>query len=237
MDTANHQSNFELSHADIIHFISIYDSNYGGKLSNVINYSRVVSLAHFAALVSHAGIQEQVHTGIISGSENDPELAFLNSKKLTILNFESDNSYDLDKSWINEPSKNFSITFSNQVLEHVFNPHVAFKNIIHHTAKGGYIWVSIPTINCIHGEPYFYSSGFHPRFLERLGIENNLEILHIGAWGSYKYMIGALSGDWFSASGLLPSATKNYLHPELVKVDGTIRDNNITDCWALFRKP
>ena len=119
----SNQINFELGSNDIAQFISTYDSHFQGKLQNFVNYSRVVSLAHFAVLVNHMGINEQEHTGIISGSENDYELAFVNSKKLSILNFESEDSYDLDKSWLNEPSKNFSMTFSNQVLEHIFNPH------------------------------------------------------------------------------------------------------------------
>ena len=73
----------------------------------------------------------------------------------------------------------FSMTMCNQVLEHIFNPQLAFKNLCQQTAPSGYIYVSIPTLNCIHGEPDFFSSGFYPRFLEYLAIENKLEILNM----------------------------------------------------------
>ena len=229
--------NLELSHIDINGFINLFDDPFQGRLSQEMNYSRVVALAHFVAMVQELGIGEQHHVGIISGFPNEPELGFLKHEKLTILNYEGEISYDLDKSWLEEPSMNFSFTLNNQVLEHVFNPQTAFKNIVHHTAPGGYIWISIPVINCIHGEPYFYSSGFHPRFLERIGKENNLEILHIGTWGSYKYMISAVSGDWLTVKELLPGNAKSYQHPDATNADGRIKDNYLTDCWALYRKP
>lgn len=73
-------------------------------------------------------------------------------------------NYDLNLDWSGYDSHNFSMTMCNQVLEHVFNPHLAFKNLCQQTATNGYIYASIPTLNCIHGEPDFFSSGFHPRF-------------------------------------------------------------------------
>ncbi len=230
----------ELTTAEVEAFVVTYDPLFGGTLTGVAAYPRVVALAHFAALIRRLGIEAQEHVGVISGSPREPELALLNCAKVTALNFETngrDVSYDLDKSWLGEPSLDFSLTLCNQVLEHVFNPHVAFRNLIHHTRPGGYIYVSIPTINCIHSEPYFYSSGFHPRFLNRIGAENGLDVMHVGWWGSYKYMINAVTGLWPTGAELMPGAGREFLHPELVKVDGRINDSLITDCWALFRKP
>lgn len=226
--------NFELALDQVSDFIRAFDANFSGRLSSFHNYSRVVSLAHFAALINKLGINKQSHTGVISGSENELELRFIQSEKITILNFESDKSFDLDKPWFKSPSQNFSMTLCNQVLEHVFNPHLAFKNLIHHTKPDGHIYVTIPTINCIHGEPYFYSSGFHPRFLERLALENGIEIVSIGYWGSYKYMINAVSGIWLPANQLAPDAFRNI---PLANIEGRIKqDQFITDCWGLFKK-
>jgi SAM-dependent methyltransferase len=154
---------------------------------------------------------------------------------VTVLNLEGDRPFDLDKPLFELPSYNFSMTLCNQVLEHVFNPHVAFKNLIHHTRPDGYIYITIPTINCIHGEPHFYSSGFHPRFLERLAVENGLEVVNIGYWGSFKYMVNAVTGIWLPASQLLRGASQGL--PNMQDIDGRIKQSEIiTDCWGLFKK-
>ena len=149
--------------------------------------------------------------------------------------------------------KHFSLIICNQVLEHVFNPHLAFKNMLHHLKKSGHIYISLPTLNSIHGEPYFYSSGFHPRFLERIAKENNLSIINIGYWGSKKYLAQAVMGHWLAERDLrpLPFSFKSFLNlsnPLLFFTDGRKCNNHnkknrffnktpiITDCWGLFRK-
>jgi SAM-dependent methyltransferase len=230
----------ELTTAEIEAFIAEYDGIFGGTLTRVAAYPRVVALSHLSVLVRRLGLEHQEHVGVISGSEWEPEVALLKCAKVTTLNFETRNGevvHDLDQSWLDEPSREFSLTLCNQVLEHVFNPHVAFRNLIHHTRAGGHLFVSIPTVNCIHSEPYFYSSGFHPRFLSRLGAENGLEVLHVGWWGSYKYLINAVTGLWPTGAELMPGVAREFLHPALANVDGRIKDTSITDCWALFRKP
>jgi SAM-dependent methyltransferase len=226
--------NFELRPEQIDDFIKECDGPFSGRLSSYHNYSRVVSLAHFVALITILGIVKQPHTGVISGSLSEPELRFLQSDDTTVLSFESDNAFDLDKPWFERPSQNFSMTLCNQVLEHVFNPHLAFKNLIHATRPEGYIYVTIPTINCIHGEPHFYSSGYHPRFLERLALENGVEIVTIGYWGSFKYMVNAVTGRWLTANQLVRGASGGLPHME--DQDGRIKHERvITDCWGLFK--
>lgn len=223
---------------DVGAFIAAMDDTFDGHLSSVLNYSRVVSLAHFARSVDRLGLAAQAHVGIVSGTLREWELAFLKPQRVTVLAFDSDPANDLDISWCDRPPQNFSLTICNQVLEHVFNPHVAFRNLVHHTAPGGHLYVTIPTINCIHGEPHFYSSGFHPRFLERLAQESEVELVEVGSWGSYKYMINAVTGYWLSERQLLPGATEGVRFPDLVATDGRIREDRfMTDCWALFRKP
>ncbi len=227
----------ELTPEDVSAFIKAMDDKFEGHLSSVLNYSRVVSLAYFARSVKRLGLASQAHVGVISGSLREWELLFVSPQKVTTIEFDREPANNLDMSWSDSPSKNFSLTICNQVLEHVFNPHVAFRNLVHHTAADGYIYVSIPTINCIHGEPNYYSSGFHPRFLEKLAEENRIELVEVGYWGSYKYMINAVSGYWLSAEQMLPGSTEGVLFPELVAADGRIRnDRFMTDCWGLFRK-
>jgi 2-polyprenyl-3-methyl-5-hydroxy-6-metoxy-1,4-benzoquinol methylase len=128
----------------------------------------------------------------------------------------------------------------NQVLEHITFPLQGIKNLSYITAPGGYIWVSIPTINCIHGEPWFYSSGYHPRMLKSLGRTVGLEILHIGAWGSRKYLVAAVLGRWLTEKQLKRGfrGMWDLAFPWLALQDGRRSQVHkyITDCWVLFRK-
>ena len=140
-------------------------------------------------------------------------------------------------------SFDFSLTICNQVLEHVFNPHLAFSNLCHATKKGGYIWVSLPTVNCIHGQPQFFSSGYHPRFLQRLASEAGLTTISIGQWGTKKYMLNALIGKWLFSDYLTKGIHRkgDLLFPFEIFKDGRVQNNAenpeiITDCWGLFRK-
>lgn len=233
----------QLSDIEVQDFISKYDADYNGLLSSRHGFSRVVSLAHFSHLIQKFGIADQPKVSIISGSRQELEIKFLKNYDLTLLNFDDNPSLDLDLDWTKSNiATNYSFTICNQVLEHVFNPHIAFKNICHVTAPNGYIWISIPTINCIHGEPFFYSSGFHPRFLERLAHENNLQIISIGYWGSKKYMLNALDGKWLYADLLRKGIHRkgDLKFPFQIFKDGRLRDISknqvITDCWGLFKK-
>src|ERR1700722_15567301 len=87
--------------AEISEFIQRFDGNFGGRLSGFHNYPRIVSLAHFAVLVTKAGITKKPHTGVVWGSMEEPELPFLGSEKITVLNLET--GHDLDKPWLDQP--------------------------------------------------------------------------------------------------------------------------------------
>jgi len=232
---------YELSVADVNRFVIDFDRLFDGKLSNLYNYSRVVSLAEFSRLTKEFNLQKQQHVGVVSGSVNEPELKLIDSENISLLNFSEDAKYDLDLPWKLQPSHNFSLTICNQVFEHIFNQHIAIENLIHHTQRDGHIYISIPTINCIHAEPYFYSAGFHPRFLERLALEHNLEVLNIGFWGSHKYLVNAVSGQWLTHNQLKRGLhrLRDLRYPISIFQDGRIRSKNnryITDCWGLFKK-
>jgi len=236
---------YTLTDSEVINFSNNFDNLFNNQLLNHHAWSRVVCLAHFKKIIDLLQLQNQKHVGVISGTSNEPELKFLQSKKVSILSFEENKLYDLDMDWKMKKLKkmNFSLTLCNQVLEHVFNPQQAFKNLCYQTQKGGYLWVSIPTINCIHGEPYFFSSGYHPRFLERLAKENNLEIVSIGQWGSKKYMLNAMIGKWLYSDFLIRGFHRkgDLLFPFEIFNDGRKNDKGktspiITDCWGLFKK-
>lgn len=234
---------------EVEEFIGRFDHLYGGRLSAQHHYGRVVSLCWFYRTMISNGLLNQPSVGVISGDPHELEPRMLNFKNIEYLNFSEDRKYDLDVSWKDQQPKRFDITICNQVLEHIFNPHQAFENIIHHTRPGGLIWISVPTINCIHGEPYFYSSGYHPRFLERLAQANNLEIIGVSHWGSVRFLLHQVTGKWMSFNQLKVGlhTLEDCRFPNYVFSDG--RDPNceyvgamgfgkvITDCWGLFRLP
>jgi hypothetical protein len=234
---------------EVDQFVSRFNAMYGGRLQNFYNYSRVVSLAWLNKCLEGAEGREYEHAGVISGSSDEPELKLIRYKGIELLNFEADTRFDLDVDWSAQPSRNFSFTLCNQVLEHVFHPHQAFRNLVHHTRPRGLIFVSLPTINCVHGEPHFYSSGFHPRFLRRLAEESGLEVLGTGEWGTLKYMLHAVTGTWLTDESLRPGfhGPHDFRFPNLVYADGRNPDDPftrsmqlppfITDCWGLFRRP
>jgi hypothetical protein len=229
-------------------FIVKFDQAYAGKLSKVYNFPRVVQLATLNFYLESNSLTSFDSVAVVSGSLDEPELNLFKYNKIKTFNFSEDRQYDLDNSWDKSNIPGYDFVICNQVLEHVFNPHQAFKNLISITNSGGYIFVSIPTINRVHGEPYFYSSGYHSRFLTRLGVENNLKILDQREWGSVKYLLHTVSGYWPTFNTLKKGVHNRYdlLFPFLTLVDGTKKSNALlnflghqdvtTDCWALFQK-
>lgn len=126
-----------LTDAQVIDFSLQHDHIFGDELRTKHSWSRVVSLANFSNLILKLGIYEQKHVGVVSGTINEPELNFINSKKTTILSYEENKIFDLETDWKLNMSFDFSLTICNQVLEHVFNPYLAFSNLCHATKKGG----------------------------------------------------------------------------------------------------
>ena len=222
------------------------------KLSSLA-YSRLVQLTAVNQLVKTHNLIKQVHVGVISGGTEEPELALFKSDKTTICAYEEDVRYDLDKSWLGWPSYEFSLTICNHTFEHIFNPFVAIKNLIYHTAENGYIFLSMPVVDCIHGEPHFYYSGFHPRFLSRMAQESGLEIISLGAWGNHKAMINGMHCRWLnereSRRGLinfnnltnplsaLKTLFRNLRQLSVAFEDGRVQSSRyLTNTWILLRK-
>ena len=70
-----------LTDAQVIDFSLQHDHIFGDELRTKHSWSRVVSLANFSNLILKLGIYEQKHVGVVSGTINEPELNFINSKK------------------------------------------------------------------------------------------------------------------------------------------------------------
>tara|TARA_B100000989_G_scaffold290901_1_gene264684 strand:- start:177 stop:935 length:759 start_codon:yes stop_codon:yes gene_type:complete len=234
-------------------FIKNYDLKYDKKLSNYFSFSRVVALSDFHRLIHQKNIYNFSKVAVVSGSMDEPELKLINYEHIDILDYEHGSGlYDLDVDWKTIKKSNnieskfykeseYNIVFCNQVFEHIFSPIQAIKNIHFITKKNGYVWISVPTINCIHGDPYFYSSGYHPRYLKRLCKGTTFEVIHIGAFGSRKYLAHAVHGHWCFHDELKAGfrSKRDFAYPFFAIQDG--RKNNsdgkfIVDTWALLKK-
>lgn len=238
---------------DVINFIKNFDQRYNKKLSSKINFSRVVSLSDLHRILNYINLNYFQKVAIVSGSLKEPELELINYEKLDNLEFdETLDLFNLDNDWkiINSSNNSnskfyrenqYDFVLCNQVLEHIFSPSQGMKNIHHIIKKNAYAWITIPTINRIHGEPYFYSAGYHPRFLYRLCKELGFEVIHLGAWGSQKYLTYAVQGKWSTSIELKKGFRSKYdiAHPYLAMKDGrknTTDGRFITDTWALIKK-
>lgn len=231
----------KLSDKEVLDFIHRKDASYQGKLKSHYNYSRVVSLAHFERLVACYGMAGS-RVAVVSGTEREPELHLVNPSQVELFNFDpSGDQYNLDKEWV-RGGGGFDLVLCNQVIEHIFSPYQAIRNLITLAKPGGYIYITAPTINGIHGEPYFFSAGYHPRMLERLGEEANLEVIDVGCWGSRKYLLNAVIGNWLTWRQLrrfwFLRHHYNIIIPFDILSDGrACSEQVITDSWALFKRP
>lgn len=249
----NNLNIFYPSDKSVIDFIKNYNKEYDKKLSNYFSFSRVVALSDFQRLIHQMNLNNFLKVAVVSGSMNEPELKLIDCAHTDILDFKEDSGlFDLDVDWKSISNSNdedskfykegeYNFVFCNQVFEHIFSPIQAIKNIHYITKKNGYAWITVPTINCIHGDPYFYSAGYHPRYLDRLCKSAGFEVIHIGAFGSRKYLAHAVQGHWCFHDELRPGfrSKRDFAYPYFAIQDGRKNNTNgkfIVDTWALLKK-
>lgn len=165
----------------------------------LINYSdpaRVFSLFAFDESIKSLDLR-QVSTAkkiaVVSGSSREPELAFLGAEaeKVDVLSFEENpDLWDLSKDWDGDQYHHvrggYDIVLCEQVLEHVPDPSLAFSNLCKLLNSQGILHISVPGINGVHGEPYFYYAGFHPRLLAFFAEREGLSLIDCSSWGCQK---------------------------------------------------
>jgi len=220
-------------------FVDEHDTIFHGGLSDRINASRVVSLYWFKKYVVEYPEILGRKSAVVSGSESEPELKFLNPSHVDFVNFSENTAFDLSKVWssdlLAEKYMSYDVVICNQVLEHVFNPIIAFDNLTLLLRPKGFLYISVPIINCVHGEPYFYSSGYHPRFLVELAhnSKNAMTCIKLGAYGSRKYLMSAVSGKWLTVREAMFDGNENC-PTQLGSFRCDLRSP--TDTWALYIK-
>jgi hypothetical protein len=89
---------------------------------------------------------------------------------------------------LNEPSEfsqKFDLVICAQVLEHLWNLSIAFKNLSELLEpKVGLLWINCPASNMVHGSPEYFSAGYSVQMLTQQLEMVNLEVVLAGSFGS-----------------------------------------------------
>lgn len=99
-----------------------------------------------------------------------------------------DHDADLNKPLDFLEDNKFDTTLCTDVLEHVHEPVQLFSEMVRITKPGGHLIITVPFLYWIHGDPYDYSR-FTNHMLKEYCRKNNLEILHLEAFGGLPEVI------------------------------------------------
>lgn len=135
---------------------------------------------------------------MVGGGPQDPEIESLLKRSECIVDYfglhsdPSKSQFFLD---LNDPPApdalpeelNYDLVLCSQVLEHVWNVGVAFRNLRSLAAVGGYIWLGVPASNFAHGLPDYFSAGYSTRLLESWAKASELEVVLLESIGSERY--------------------------------------------------
>jgi SAM-dependent methyltransferase len=133
---------------------------------------------------------------VVGGSSLDAEMLVVQklAPDIRVVYVGIDNSHN-DKNFINfdlnnemlEDFDKFDLVLCSQVLEHVWNMSNAFDALTKMVRRGGYLWISCPASNMVHGSPEYFSAGYAPEYLTNNLEIRNFEILSAFAIGSKRY--------------------------------------------------
>ncbi len=151
--------------------------------------------------------EEDIKIAVISGSDKEPELIFFKNAKIDFLNFEEkfiskeNQLWDLSLDWSDEKYINFhnkyDLVLCEQVFEHIPDPKMALKNIKLILKNKGIAHISVPAINGLHGEPFYFTAGYDKRMLKYLANKiGGFKILDCESWGSKKAAKMYSTCDW-----------------------------------------
>jgi SAM-dependent methyltransferase len=130
---------------------------------------------------------------VVGGSPSEPELKVVQNlypdTEVKFFGVESPGEdvdfVTFDLNFIQSPNQHFDLVICSQVLEHVWNVQVAIENLRKLVKpETGLLWINCPASNMVHGSPHYYSAGYSPEMLEKLALNNSLEVLSCGSVGS-----------------------------------------------------
>lgn len=157
----------------------------------------MISFYDSISKVSNNLFNRKIKTAVISGSKNECELTFFKNTTVDCLCFDASikegesQFWDLNRDWSDKKYSSYfekyDLVLCEQVLEHIAFPEQAFRNIKLLMKKGGYAHFSVPSMNGVHVEPYYFTAGYHHRMLaywaKKIG---NFKIIDCNSWGTKK---------------------------------------------------
>ena len=118
--------------------------------------------------------------------EKDPEFAYLKFKDAYDFNYDDDIKYDLH--CLELERTDFDFVMLNQVIEHLYDPILALKNVYKHMSVGGLFYANVPVTNSPHDTPFHFYMGVTPVGLGVMTKLAGFDILKIGQWGNQEYL-------------------------------------------------
>lgn len=153
---------------------------WGGK-----DFPRVISLLEFREYMLEYG---RAFDSVLSfDSKEDPEYEYLKYKNCyDIFNYMDDAKHDLH--CLELEKKDFDLVVLNQVIEHLYDPILALKNVYDHVRIGGLFYTNVPFNSIPHSTPLHFYTGVTPVGLGVMVQLAGFEILKIGQWGNKEYL-------------------------------------------------
>jgi SAM-dependent methyltransferase len=242
-----YKSFLKITKKETLSFINKYDDLYEKKLSSFYYYPSVVRLSWFYKWLKQNKKFFFSNICVAGGNRSELELKILKYNKIFELDTSFKKKFDLNK--IIQIREKFDLVLSNQVLEHLYNPFNYIKNLKKILKKNGYIFISVPLVNNVHGEEYgFYTSGYHINFLIELAKKFNLKVINYGQFGSAKCMTYTMLGHWLNYNQLKRGVKTrlDIISPILTITDGLdeeckiskffFKKSFVTDYWIILKK-
>ena len=151
---------------------------------------------------------------------SDPEIAFLPPpENVTYAEYDGTAQYDLHQ--MSLEYKAYDFILCSHTLEHVYDPYACVRTLWGHLRPGGYIFMSVPTINIPHNTPVHFSH-FFPSGLACMLTKVGFTVREVGHWGNQEY---------------LARMFETLSWPDIYSLSSLKNDANRTcQCWILAQK-
>ena len=201
---------FKIKRKDFYSKIREIDNPLLYKMLSYLDPARLISLIRFYDLFSKIedfSFNDHIKIAVISGSLSEPELIFFNNSSVDCLCFDENTKpgesqfWDLNLDWseaqYSDFHKKYDLVLCEQVFEHIPNPEKALKNMKYLLKDRAMIHISVPSINGIHTDPYYFTAGYHKRMLSYLAKKvGGFEKIDCESWGSKKAVSMYALIDW-----------------------------------------
>jgi len=157
------------------------------------DFPRIPALITFGRMVN----EFKIHSNkmLTFNAPSDPEIEYIKTGVIHNFNYKEDKvKYDLHSFDFND--KDYDFVMINQTLEHLYNPFVVTSNVYRHMKIGGYFYMNAPCNNIPHEEPIHFYTGFTTTGLGSIIVESGFEIIKIGQWGNFDYLIKLFREGW-----------------------------------------